>query len=713
MPVTSNLTGMALPALYSKLSQSSKSWLSRSPSMNLILPPQCVQLEKISCSLYNHVPTETELQDKQILEDLKTAIKTTLGVQFTDLDNPNSLSLDHCAIVLEALQHPQPHTIVIADITPAEYAVVVAFTSEERDFEIRLLRGYSRYIHHAPLPVHEQPAAHLAKAVNKFMEAIPYDKLLIDTTVHLNHRIQNKDSTNIPDLHLTVTAQPPEDIESDEMVVAKPVSKWVGECGLSSDTNCMSELMATTERRGYHYSTTSLSSRARLRRLHPIPHQEELEVRYSIYKRGTDGHFDFNNKDASTFAEGTLYPVLQMGDVERMLDNAADSLKDYIVSLMEGMGLEESAVQSARDSHPVFEPVWGAALNSISSAIYLTAYCRYLTGATTNTTNARQCTLSFNNPQAPSLPSATTPASSSTGLLLDVQPERSAKKLKVQPEGEGSTRGKQQKEAKAQVNGSGSGGEWQGEGEGEGSSVVGSCRADRQCSSTEGPVVNNTSIIHHRTPSKSSISEAQHMSTTVVPTAMQGVLHSNLKHIGTPRAIGALRNRSPALLRHLTTPNVARSTLGLNANKVPSPVFSVKTESDSNCEDSDNESTHTIDTQARSSEEHKAQLVLNATRAQQIALGLLYQFEATEAGRKLEDAHIDIGYVRHSVRKIGITLLEDSTSSKPRKRRRKSTSQVDGDTQPGSRLGSATARATGRICERDPELSQTLEILLR
>ncbi|KAG2111026.1 hypothetical protein DEU56DRAFT_762264 [Suillus clintonianus] len=338
--------------------------------------------------------------------------------------------------------------------------------------------------------------------------------------------------------------------------------------------------------------------------------------------------------------------------------------------------------------------------------------------------------------------SATTLASSSTGLLLDVQPERSAKKLKVQPEGEGSTRGKQQKEAKAQVNGSGSG---KGKGKGKGLLQIFACSEsiapalrvfefagllllsllllwmfltvlitsmasgaqpatdtsltgispDQKCShepqthlitqaihagtrapvppkpigpfsavsssSTEGPVVNNTSSIH-RTPSKSSISEAQHMSTVLVPTAMQGVLHSNLKHIGTPRAIGALRNRSPALLRHLTTPNVARSTLGLNANKVPSPVFSVKTESDSNCEDSDNESTHTIDTQARSSEEHKAQLGLNATRAQRDvcfaektladcvvqqnrALGLLYQFEATEAGRKLEDAHIDIGYV--------------------------------------------------------------------
>jgi hypothetical protein len=51
-----------------------------------------------------------------------------------------------------------------------------------------------------PLPIHEQPAAHLAKAVDNFTEAIPYDRLLIDVTMHLNHHIQNKDSTNIPDL---------------------------------------------------------------------------------------------------------------------------------------------------------------------------------------------------------------------------------------------------------------------------------------------------------------------------------------------------------------------------------------------------------------------------------------------------------------------------------------------------------------------------------
>ncbi|KAG2353250.1 hypothetical protein BDR07DRAFT_1233391, partial [Suillus spraguei] len=311
---------------------------------------------------------------------------------------------------------------VIANITPAEYVVVVAFTLEERDFEVRAKFIYfadTQDIHiMSPLPIHDQPALHLAKAMNKFMEAIPYDKLLINITMHLNHRIQNKNSTNIPDLHLTITAQPLEDIESDEMVVAKPVSKWVGECGLSSDTNCMVRKLSITcdGHQDIDYAFI-ISFKERIKWQQPkegditiqqlcsapvldaedfIPSHIKKSLRfvpveikshtwidiskvhYSIYKRGTDSHFDFNNKNASTFAEGTLYPMLQMGDVERMLDNAAESLKGYIISLMEGMGLEESAVQSVRDFHPVFEPFWGAALNSISSAIYLTAYCHYL-----------------------------------------------------------------------------------------------------------------------------------------------------------------------------------------------------------------------------------------------------------------------------------------------------------------------------------------------
>ncbi|KAG1745142.1 hypothetical protein EDD22DRAFT_958542 [Suillus occidentalis] len=94
-----------------------------------------------------------------------------------------------------------------------------------------------------------------------------------------------------------------------------------------------------------------------------------------------------------------------------------------------------------------------------------------------------------------------------------------------------------------------------------------------------------------------------------------------------------------------------------------------------------------------SSNELKAQLILNATQAQQdgrlaektladcilkenTALGKLYKFKATEAERKLEDTDIDIGFVHHSVQKSGITLYEDS---KPRKHCHESATQVDGN----------------------------------
>ncbi|KAG1742056.1 hypothetical protein EDB19DRAFT_1598119, partial [Suillus lakei] len=269
-----------------------------------------------------------------------------------------------------------------------------------------------------PLPIHEQLAAHLVKAINKFTEAIPYDKLLINITMHLNHHIQNKDSTNIPDLHLTITAQLPEDMESDEMVIAKLVSKWVGECGFSLDMNCMVHKLSITcdghqdinytliisfkEQAKWHQPKEENIPAKQLHSASALDYEEFIpprikkslrfglvelkshiwidisKIHYTVYKHGTDGHFDFDNKNTATFAEGTLYPTLQMDDIEQMLSDTAESLKGYIILLMEGMVLEEAAIQSVCDSRPTFEPVWMAALNSISSTIYLTAYCRYL-----------------------------------------------------------------------------------------------------------------------------------------------------------------------------------------------------------------------------------------------------------------------------------------------------------------------------------------------
>jgi hypothetical protein len=359
-----------------------------------------------------------------------------------------------------------------------------------------------------PLPIHEQPAAHLSKAINKFTDALPYNKLLIDVTIHLNHRIQNKDTTNIPDLHLSVTIQPPEDDSADEIKIPKPASKWVGECGLSSDYEFMVQklsgtcdghrdidlalIMAFKERANWQQPKETSITAQTLRTSPPLEYEEFIpscikkdlkfgpvnihshvwidigEVRYCVFRRGADGHFDFNNKNTDVFAEGvhlhrhhflisphalqTLYPTVQMSDVERMLKDGANSLKGYIVSLMEGMSVEASAIELVRQSNPVFEPVWGAAVNQISSAIYLTAYCRYLdwchhkyskckisqdtvqtSGTGDQTTDASISELS--DPMlvssVPSTSSSGPTLFSSTGLLSDSHPEPLAKKAKT------------------------------------------------------------------------------------------------------------------------------------------------------------------------------------------------------------------------------------------------------------------------------------------
>jgi hypothetical protein len=364
-----------------------------------------------------------------------------------------------------------------------------------------------------PLPVHEQPAAHLSKAINKYTDALPYDKLLINVTTHLNHRIQNKDTTNIPDLHLAVTIQPPEDDSADDIEIPKPASKWVGESGLSSDYNFMVRKLSGTcdshhninlaliiafkERTRWHQPKETSVTAQTLRAIPALEYEEFIparinkslkfgpviihshswidisEVRYSVFRRGTDGHFDFNSRNPDTFAEGvrsvhyhpllitaytlqTLYPTVQMSDVERVLRDGANALKGYIVSLMEGMNLEASAIQLVHESNPTFEPVWGAALNQISSAIYLTAYCRYLDwrhhkynkrkithdeaaeiSSATTTSVSSDMTLVSSDPSTSLSDLGTSSSdptiSSSTGLLADAHPEPPlAKKAKTQ-----------------------------------------------------------------------------------------------------------------------------------------------------------------------------------------------------------------------------------------------------------------------------------------
>ncbi|KAG2338197.1 hypothetical protein BDR05DRAFT_1004433 [Suillus weaverae] len=170
-----------LPQIYSKLSgmniESTKAslglnWLPSSNSMFASSP--CLQVQK--SAKFSNTSLQDRLLDQQVLEDLKAVLKARLDLK----DNQDDLSLGHCAVILEALQNPQPNTFVITNVTPAEYAVVLAFISEESDFGIRVKFNYFEDTQElqimTPLPIHELPGSHLFKAIAKFTNGIPYDK---------------------------------------------------------------------------------------------------------------------------------------------------------------------------------------------------------------------------------------------------------------------------------------------------------------------------------------------------------------------------------------------------------------------------------------------------------------------------------------------------------------------------------------------------------
>lgn len=169
--------------MYSKLTMGSGSngWLPSSSSTTLI--PSLKHKQEVQKPTESAItlPTDKQLLDKQVLEDLKAAIPArldltnddqpglSLGYDFSDcLSGSNLLPTilhylhyysEHCAVILEALQYPQANTIVgcflivveqclisfnlkdIVGITPAEYMMVLAFTSEKRDFEVQAKCG--------------------------------------------------------------------------------------------------------------------------------------------------------------------------------------------------------------------------------------------------------------------------------------------------------------------------------------------------------------------------------------------------------------------------------------------------------------------------------------------------------------------------------------------------------------------------------------------
>ncbi|KAG1806938.1 uncharacterized protein HD556DRAFT_1436866 [Suillus plorans] len=159
--------------MYSELPRNkSKAWLPPPSNLNtLTASPPCVKSTKSSNAfLQDKVP------DQQVLEDPAAVLKARFDLKV----NQDDLSLGCCAVILEALQNPQPNTFVITNVTPAEYAVTLAFISEESDCGIRAKFNYFQDTQElqimTPLPIHKQPTTHLFKAITKYTDTIPYDK---------------------------------------------------------------------------------------------------------------------------------------------------------------------------------------------------------------------------------------------------------------------------------------------------------------------------------------------------------------------------------------------------------------------------------------------------------------------------------------------------------------------------------------------------------
>ena len=190
----------------------------------------------------------------------------------------------------------------------------------------------------SPLPVHEQPTSHINAAIYSFTHEIPYDKWRINVTMHTNHRLQSKNTvTHIPDLQLIISRYP----IAGTGKRPRPIVKWIGECGFSSDDSSMIRKLREMTDSDQNIDLALMISVREIRWQQPkdgsiiaetLRSQPQLdyddfipvldsktmfgpvvieshtwihvkEIRYTVFERGTDGHFNFSHKAA----EGVRY----------------------------------------------------------------------------------------------------------------------------------------------------------------------------------------------------------------------------------------------------------------------------------------------------------------------------------------------------------------------------------------------------------------------
>ncbi|KAI6004787.1 hypothetical protein EDD15DRAFT_2191562 [Pisolithus albus] len=195
-------------------------------------------------------------------------------------------------------------------------------------------------------------------------------------------------------------------------------------------------------------------------------------------------------------------------------------------------------------------------------------------------------------------------------------------------------------------------------------------RVDQAKSQSELGIVVRSGALSTRVASDTSASDPKNPSTDSTSNPHSPVQRSISSNVvlpkGTPSAIGALRLCKSAVFQSYSTPFRNRNLNFFSPKTNSTPAKAVDDEG-SDIELEREEANFVLEAACAQRNVCILEQQLAAAKVDEtIALGNLYRFRAQTAECKLEDANIDVGRIRHDIRKSGVVLHN------PRKRRRAS-----------------------------------------
>ncbi|KAH0825747.1 hypothetical protein J3R83DRAFT_8787, partial [Lanmaoa asiatica] len=258
----------------------------------------------------------------------------------------------------------------------------------------------------APYPIHETPFQHLSKRVDKFLKQLSLDEDDdIGCGFHFNLALDSEDAAIIPDIRL--------DLRPLHHPGFRPIPFWVGECGFSSNQTEMERQLTSAAATVPEMDVAIMVSIREANRalppydhpLHSLPPLPRdaftpvvaprgrslvpvvvnditwLEVKsiiVRVFLRGPDGKFNFR-KRGPLFAQGSLYPDVQMDAVNSIFDTAVRRLVLQISRMM--VIIEADPVKISRlraESETASFPAdWPRLVRDLQNSVYDTAYARY------------------------------------------------------------------------------------------------------------------------------------------------------------------------------------------------------------------------------------------------------------------------------------------------------------------------------------------------